>query len=101
MRLRVSGSPIERLRLMAKDVTGDAFRSRKVYREWIRFVVESRGHRQTNHNPGSCIEFERRQHDQRVSVFHFATGLRLEINPNHVAAVRAPGLPSSHYSTSL
>jgi hypothetical protein len=49
-----------------QGLTGDAFWSSELHREWIRFVVGSCGHRQTNHNPDSCIEFERRQHDQRV-----------------------------------
>ena len=75
---------------MAKDVASDALRPSELHSERIGFIVGSRSHRQANHNSCSYIEFSRRQYDERMNILHFAAGLRIAINPNHVAPVRAP-----------
>src|SRR5438876_2430547 len=86
---------------MDKDEASHAFRTGELYGERIGFIIRSGRHRQADDNPGSLVEFARRQHNQGVYVPHFPTRLRVAVNPDQVSPVGAPWLPCDHYGTSL
>ena len=75
---------------MAEDEAAHAFRAGELDGERIGFVIGGSGHRQSDNDSGSFVEFARRQHDQRVYIPHVATRLRVAVNPNHVSPIGAP-----------
>ncbi len=75
---------------MAEDEAAHAFRTGEFDRKRVGFVIGRGGHRQSDNDPGSFVKFARRQHDQWVYIPHFATRLRVAVNPNHVSPVGAP-----------
>ena len=90
MGLCTPSAPIKRLELMAEDIADDPLQPHEPHGERIGLVIGNRGHRQTNHNPSSRIEFSRGQNNQRVDVLHFPASLGIAVNPIHVSPVRAP-----------
>src|ERR1700722_17116434 len=86
---------------MSENVTCHAFRTKELHREWVGGVIGGRRHRQPDHDSGPFVERPWRENGERVHVLHLPLGLRIAINPDHVAPIRAPRFPSGHYGISL
>lgn len=56
--------------------------------------IAGRRHRQTDHDACPFVESPRGENGEWVHVFHLATGLRIAINPNHVAPSLGAAAPS-------
>src|SRR5210317_1430296 len=98
MRRGSSLSPIERLRLMAEDITGflrlgDAHSNGKR----VICVIGRSCHWDANHKRCCCVEVLRRQHHERVYITHLSARLRIAVNPNNVLPTWNP-VRLVHYS---
>src|ERR1700736_1930106 len=74
-RLRLPDTPVERLRLVPENIARLPSGAGEPHSEGICFVERRRRHRQTNDDAGPP---------------HFAGGLRITVDPDHVAPVGSP-----------
>ena len=76
--------------LMRQHVTNLTLGRCELDGKWVGFVAGRVRHRQSNDQVGPFIEGFGRQDQHRVFVLHFRTDLRIEIDPDHVAAIWHP-----------
>src|ERR1700722_706928 len=85
---------------MAENIAGRLFWAPEFHGERICFVERGCRHRQPDDDSGPLVEFPRGKNEQRMDILHLPAGLKIAIDPDHVATVGTPGLARGHQITS-